>query len=104
MALHERLTFLSRVVERELTHLQTTDRRLFAQPLTLSQVQTLNTNHDLAERIEAFVSRFGRLQDTLGNQLLPQLLRLVEEPVGAMVDNLDCAERLGWIASADTQP
>lgn len=100
-ALIERLKFLSRVVERELTHLHTTDSRLFAQPLTQQQVQTLNTNHDLAERIEAFVSRFGRLQDTLGDKLLPQLLRLLEEPAGVMVDNLDRAERLGWITSAD---
>lgn len=100
-ALVERLKFLARVIEREVTHLHTTDSRLFAQPLTLQQVQALNTNHDLAERIEAFVSRFGRLQDTLGDKLLPQLLRLLEEPAGAMVDNLDRAERLGWIASAD---
>lgn len=100
-ALIERLQFLSRVVERELAHLHTTDSRLFAQPLTLQQAQTLNTNDDLAERIEAFVSRFGRLQDTLGDKLLPQLLRLLEEPAGAVVDNLDRAERLGWIASAD---
>jgi hypothetical protein len=97
----ERLRFLSRVVERELTHLHTKDGRLFAQPLTLQQVLTLNNNHDLAERIEAFVSRLGRLQDTLGDKLLPQLLYLVAEPVGAVVDNLDRAERLGWITSSD---
>lgn len=97
----ERLQFLSRVVQRELTHLHTTDARLFANPLTLEHVRTLNDQHDLAERIEAFISRFGRLQDTLGDKLLPQLLNLVAEPVGAMVDNLDRAERLGWISSTD---
>ena len=30
---------------------------------------------DLAERVDAFVARFGRLQDTAADKLLPELLR-----------------------------
>ena len=52
--------------------------------------------------MDAFVARFGRLQDTLGDKLLPQLLHALAEPVGPAIDNLNRAERLGWIASVDT--
>ena len=33
--------------------------------------------------------------------LLPELLRQLAEPVGPMLDNLDRAERFGWLGSAD---
>lgn len=56
---------------------------------------------DLAERLDAFVSRFGRLQDTVGDKLLPTLLDGLGEPLGAAIDNLDRAEKLGLLASAD---
>lgn len=52
--------------------------------------------------MEAFISRFGRLQDTLGDKLLPNLLVLVGERTATAVDNLDRAERLGWIKSSDS--
>lgn len=48
------------------------------------------------------MSRFGRLQDTLADKFLPALLAALGEPLGAQLDNLDCAERLGWIESTDT--
>jgi len=54
----------------------------------------------LAERLDAFVSRFGRLQDNLGDKLLPQLLSAMAEKPATAIDNLDKAERLGWIESA----
>lgn len=34
----ERLLFLAKVVRREIKHLQNTDNRLFAQPLTLTRI------------------------------------------------------------------
>ncbi len=97
----DRLLFLAKVVSRELKHLQTTDQRLFASPLTLSVIEQLDDNEALAETVEAFVSRFGRLQDTLGDKLLPQLLSYLGERSTVMVDNLDKAERMGWIQSTD---
>ena len=46
--------------------------------------------------------RFGRLQDTLGDKLLPALLVAFGERPGPAIDNRDRAERLGWRESADT--
>jgi uncharacterized protein with HEPN domain len=100
-ALSERLRFLSRVVRRECDHLSTTDRRLFATPMTAQIAAVLADDPDLSERAEAFVSRFARLQDTLGDKLLPALLRAMGERTGAAIDNLDHAERLGLLDSAD---
>ena len=56
----------------------------------------------MAERVEAFVGRFGRLQDTVGDKLLPLLLAAMGEKPAAVIDNLDRAERLGLLQSADT--
>ena len=71
-----RLAFLTRVAGKECQHLATTDQRLFREPFTLERAARLETDPDLAERVEAFVGRFGRLQDTLGDKLLPTLLCL----------------------------
>lgn len=95
----ERLKFLHKVVKREVKHFQTTDARLFAQPLTLELLQQLEVDEALAERVETFISRFGRLQDTLGDKLLPKLLVYLGEKTGVAIDNFDRAERLGWIKS-----
>ena len=96
-----RLQFLSRVVHKECQHLMTTDRRLFITPFTSTHAGQLETDADLAERVEAFVGRFSRLQDTLGDKLLPVLLEVLGEKPTSVIDNLDRAERLGWITSAD---
>lgn len=97
-----RLAFLTRVVRKECRHLLTTDQRLFEQPFTRERALQLDTDPDLAERVEAFVGRFGRLQDTVGDKLLPALLAALGETPGPAIDNLDRAERLGWVDSADT--
>ncbi len=69
-----RLQFLVRVVGKECRHLAATDQRLFLTPFGRDDVRRLETDPDLAERVEAFVGRFGRLQDTVGDKLLPALL------------------------------
>lgn len=97
--LRARLQFLARVVRRECSHLQSTDSKLFSTAFTSERVQQLQTDGDLAERVEAFVSRYGRLQDTIANKLLPSLLEAIGEPSGAVIDNLDRAERLEWLDS-----
>lgn len=96
-----RLQFLVRVVRKECRHLATTDQRLFASAFTLEQAIRLEEEPDIAERVEAFVGRFGRLQDTVGDKLLPLLLAALGEKPSAAIDNLDRAERLGLIRSAD---
>ena len=90
-----------RVVRKECQHLATTDQRLFSDPFTPERACQLETDPDLAERVEAFVGRFGRLQDTIGDKLLPVLLVAMGETLAAVIDNLDRAERLGLIVSAD---
>jgi hypothetical protein len=97
----ERIRSLVEVCRLEAQYLQRTDGKLFAAPLTPSVIESLPENDALAERLDAFVARFGRLQDTLGDKLLPAFIRLMEETPGTMIENLDRAERLGLIESAD---
>ena len=101
IGLLERLRALVRIVGKELTYLQQTDARLFAQPFTEERAALLESDQLLGERVDAFVGRFGRLQDTLGDKLLPNLLSFLKEQPRAFIDNLDKAERLRWIDSAD---
>lgn len=96
-----RLQFLTRVARKECQHLFSTDQRLFEQPFTVERARQLDTDPDLSERVEAFVGRFARLQDTVGDKLLPIFLLALGETPAAAIDNLDRAERLGLLESAD---
>lgn len=96
-----RLQFLARVVPKQCEHLEGTDARLFAEPFTARRASDLDDDPELAERVEAFVSRFGRLQDTLGDKLLALFLKAAGEHVSVAIDNLDRAERLGLLPSVD---
>lgn len=96
-----RLQFLARVIRKECGHLAHTDQRLFGAPFSVERARQLDSDPETAERVEAFVGRFGRLQDTLGDKLLPLLLAALGEIPAAMIDNLDRAERLDLINSAD---
>lgn len=96
-----RLQFLSRVVQKESRYLQETDARLFSDLFITQSIEQVESDPLLAERLDAFVSRFGRLQDTLADKFLPALLEASAEPKGAAVENLDRAEKLGWVESVD---
>lgn len=97
----DRLRFLVETVLAEAALLLSTDVRLFGVPMTPERAQSLKVDQDLAERVDAFVARFGRLQDTLGDKLLPRLLAWLAEPVGPAIDNLARVERLGLIRSGE---
>lgn len=97
----ERLDFLLNVVARECHHLSITDARLFAKPFDATRALALGQSVEDGEQTDAFTARFGRLQDTLADKLLPAYLRALSEPVGAAIDNLDRAERLGLLPSVD---
>ena len=99
-ASRERLLFLADVVMLEARYLAQTDGRLFVRPLAAEDIDRLPLDPDLAERVDAFVARFGRLQDTLAGTLLPRLLESQLEPLGSVLDNLNRAERRGWIRSS----
>lgn len=75
--------------------------RLFDAPVTGERLATLATDDALAERVDAFAARFGRLQDALSDKLLPAYFDLMQEPARPMLEMLDRAERLGLVSSAD---
>ncbi|WP_199825179.1 hypothetical protein [Halomonas sp. G11] len=56
----ERLRFLSRVVDKELKHLEYADHQVFGGLLTYDAVEDLDKTPELAMKVEAFVSRFCR--------------------------------------------
>src|SRR3990172_7577264 len=87
---------------KEAAHLQYTPRTLFAQPIDAAWVQQLTTRDDLAEKIDAFVSRVGRLQDHLGEKLIPRFAALLGEAPQSVLDVLAYAEKVQWVESAET--
>ncbi len=97
----ERKRFFSllEIAQREGQMLLQTDARLFKLDIDAAWVERLKNEEELSERLEAFVSRFGRMQDTLGDKLLPSLLRLLVENPGSVLDNLNRAEKLGLLTS-----
>lgn len=96
-----RLEFLSRVTDKECQHLLDTDTRLLGNLFTVEEALKIEADPVLAGRLDAFVSRFGRLQDTVGDKLLPVLLTALAEKTGPAIDNLDKAEKFAFIESAD---
>ncbi|MDV6340897.1 hypothetical protein R2103_03825 [Nitrosomonas sp. Is24] len=96
-----RLLSLLKIVRREGALLQKTDTRLFTMELDAAWVERLENDDDLAERLDAFVSRFGRMQDTVGDKLIPALLRSMAEKTGSALDNLNRAEKLGLLPSVE---
>ena len=97
----EAFRLTAEVVRKEAVHLKQTHGRLFAVIIDASWVKALDADQDSAERVEAFVSRFGRLQDTLGEKMLTRMASLAGQRPMAMIELLANAEKLGWIASAD---
>ena len=96
-----RLAFLVRVVEKKIYHLDYADQQVFNPLLEFEQISGLDQNPELALKIEAFTSRFCRLQDTLGDKLLPALLKALGESEQALLINLNKAEKYGWLSSAE---
>ena len=89
------------LAHKEAEHLRYSHSTLFAYELNLSWVENLKENPQLAEKVEAFVSRFGRLQDHLGDKLIPRYAQLVGEKYKTQIDVLSFAERAGVLTSAD---
>ena len=99
---HAQATLLALdLAHKEAAHLRYSQTTLFALPINLAWVQDLSQQPELAEKVEAFVSRFGRLQDHLGDKLLPRLAALMGENSKTLLDTLAIAEKAGWLASAD---
>jgi uncharacterized protein with PhoU and TrkA domain len=89
------------LAHKEAGHLGYSQSTLFALPIDLSWVQSLGNHPEVAEKVEAFISRFGRLQDHLGDKLLPRFAALVGENSKTLLDTLAIAEKTDLLVSAD---
>lgn len=89
-------------VAKEAKHLQWSRARLFEQDIDADWVDALADRPELAERLEAFVSRYGRLQDTISDKLLPRWLLALAERPGSQIEVLNRAERLGVVEDVAT--
>ena len=97
----ERMNLLAPVLEREATLLGDVAFRLFpADDLSATWLLAVLAQPEGCDKLESFVGKFCRMQDTLTGKYLPLLLEACEEPVGTAIDNLARAERLGWIEDA----
>lgn len=90
-----------KLAEREVEHLGYTYRTLYATPIDLEWVGQLPQREDLSEKIDAFVGRFSRLQDHIGEKLLPHFARLMGGQPRTLLDTLAYAERMEWVDSAE---
>lgn len=95
----DRLVFLLMVAEKECKHLMDTSNRLSLEAIDQSWVKFLESDTTLSERVDAFVARFGRLQDHLGDKLIPELLKQMLEKPASAIENLSRMEKLGLLES-----
>ncbi len=70
-------------------------RRTTREILGADGVTAGDRHPELAKRLEAFVSRCGRMQDTIADKLLPRWLLAMAETPGSQIAVLNRAERLG---------
>lgn len=89
------------VVWREGRHLDYSRAQIVSFPLDAQWVMDLENRPEDAEKVEAFVSRFSRMQDTFTDKLLPRWLMALEERPGAVIDTLNRAEQLGIVADVE---
>ena len=75
-------------------------RDKFGEPPAAAALDRLDPASELAERIEVLAARFARLQDHLGEKLLPRWLQLQGEPPVTMLDTLNRAEKLRLVHDA----
>jgi hypothetical protein len=91
---HAQATLLALdLARKEAEHLRYSQSTLFELPIDLDWVQALGNRPEVAEKVEAFVSRFGRLQDHLGEKLLPRFAALVSENSKTLLDALAIAKK-----------
>ena len=86
-------------MSREGGHLAYSWCRLFPASIDAGWVVGLAQDPEAAERMDAFVSRFGRMQDTIADKLLPRWLQALAERPGTQIDVLNRAEQLQVVAN-----
>lgn len=89
------------IVAKEGKHLSYSWNGLFNQTIDVEWVASLEQTPGCAEQLEAFVSRFGRMQDTMADKLFPRWLLALAEVPGSQIETLNRAERLGVLTSTE---
>lgn len=89
------------IVAKEGKHLSYSWNNLSNQTIDADWVSNLEQNPNCAEQLEAFVSRFGRMQDTMADKLFPRWLLALAETPGSQIETLNRAERLGILTSTE---
>jgi uncharacterized protein with HEPN domain len=92
---------LLEITGKEVMYFQQSRIRVINSNVDIKWIEALDENPQHSEMLDAFEARFSRLQDAIGDKLLPTILKLNLETVGSQLDNLFRAEKLGWIESAD---
>ena len=98
----ERFIATFSIVAKEARHLEWSRKRIFQHPIDADWVESLSRQPELAERLEAFVSRCDRLQDTLADKCLPRWLMALAEKPGSQIEVLTRAERLGVLENVES--
>lgn len=93
----DRFLYTLEIVSREGQHLVYSWKHLYSQKIDAKWVNELQMAPQKAEQMEAFISRFGRMQDTIAGKLLPRWLISLEEIPGSQIEILNRAERLGVV-------
>jgi len=76
-------------------------KSLFSQSVDFEWVARLEQAPARAEQLEAFMSRFGRMQDAMAEKLFSRWLLALAEVPGSQIETLNRAERLGVLASTE---
>ncbi len=97
----DRFFYTLGIVAREAEHLIYSWRRLYACTIDADWVRKLETSPETAEQLEAFISRFGRMQDTIADKLLPRWLITQAETPGSQIETLNRAEKLGVVEDVE---
>lgn len=100
---HERLAQIIALVDKEDRHLIGVRRRLLGDHCAVDEARLAKLlGDDIGiDRLESFGAKFGRMQDSVVDKLIPAVLRQAGESTGAAIDNLSRMERLELIKSAD---
>lgn len=100
----ERLARLLDLIAREDAHLLAVRNRLLGDNchVDANRVSSLLSEDIGIDRLESFGAKFGRMQDTIVDKLIPILLRVAGERPAAAIDNLNRLEKLGLVSSADS--
>lgn len=99
---HKKLIASFEIAEKEARHLRYSWGQLFEhRHIDLTWVENLEENPDEAVVLEAFISRFSRLQDHIAGRLIPIWLESLAEKPSSQIENLNKAEKLGVVESAE---